>query len=235
MDIYTFETEVAELDDRWMRARRNYRAFSHDGVLSSDPSDYLDASVRVLFLLKEAPEGAYAEDDDGGMMIRGIDVDSASKGSCKAFWKRIGMWTYVIDHLNNGEDPDIGEFYDSHNDDGYSLSNVAYVNIKKGNGRPSSNWADLKRYARRDRDFLNEQVDLLDPDVIVCCHTYRLYAENVCDGDIPYGGQMSPVYDEVNDRIVLDWYHPAERSSDNADFWEFKKLCEQERGWFENI
>jgi len=222
------------LDARWVRAR-NYESFSHDGILSSDPDDYFEADVRIMYLLKEAPVGSYPCADDGGLMIRGIDATSRSCGSSGGFWKHIGMWTYVVNTLNHCADPCLSDFFEDHDENGYSLCNAAYVNIKKGDGRPYSSYSDLKRYARRGRSFLNEQIDMLAPDVIVCCGSYRVYAEHVCDGDIPRGSQDSPVWDGVNGRIVIDWHHPAGRGSLREDFRKFTDLCEQEREWFEDI
>lgn len=224
-----------ELDKRWMRARPAYRGFSHDGILSINVDDYFDADVRIMFLLKEAPLGVYGRIKDGGMLIRGISVGSDARGNSGVFWKLLGMWTCVIDILQLGEEPDIEEFYRDHNDGGYGLFNAAYVNIKKGNGCAYSNWGDLKAYARRDRDFLNEQIDMLDPDVIVCCGTYQIYAGIVCDGDIPSGSQSEPVWDDVNERIVIDWHHPAIRGNADSDFWRFKEYCEQRSDLFEDI
>lgn len=232
----TVDYDPGELDNRWMSERPNYKAFSHDGVLSSNPDDYFEADVRIMFLLKEAPAGLYASTSkiDAGM-IRGIDATSKSKGNSPNFWKLLGMWTYVIDAVSCGVEPDLSDFYGFHNKGGYPLSNVAYVNLKKGNGRSYSTWSDLKRYAGNDRDFLNEQIEMLDPDVIVCCGTYRVYAELVCDGEIPPGSQNVPVRNIDNGRIVIDWPHPSRRCSPDSDFFEFKERCKKERGWFLEI
>ena len=222
--------EANELDERW-EGNRNYDSFCHDGIINSDPDDYFDSDVRILFLLKES-YGDFS-------WVRGEDFTSRG-GSYAArsskFWKMLGMWTSAIDSLAFGDYPDIDDFYEDHNDGGYSLANVAYVNIKKELGCSWSSYADLKRFARRDRDYLNEQIDLCDPDVIVCCGTYDIYARHICDGDIPYGSQSEPVWDSVNERIVIDWCHPSGKFlSPNTNFGEFVEHCQQCASWFEDL
>lgn len=146
------------------------------------------------------------------------------------------MWTSVIDSLAIGDEPDIDDFYEDHNDGGYSLANVAYVNIKKELGCSSVDYSVLRGFARRDRDYLNEQIDLCDPNVIVCCGTYDIYARYICDGDIPNGSQDEPVWDSVNDRIVIDWCHPSGKFlSPNGNFNEFTEFCQQCASWFQDL
>lgn len=223
-------SEASELDNRW-EGDRYYDSFCHDGIINSDAEEYFDSDVRILFLLKES-YGDFS-------WVRGEDF--TSRGGCYAaksskFWKMLGMWTSVIDSLAAGDEPEISTFYDDHNDGGYLLANVAYVNVKKELGSSTSNWADLKRFARRDRDYLNEQIDLCKPNVIVCCGTYQLYASQICDGDIPYGSQSEPVWDSVNNRIVIDWCHPSGKYlSPNGNFAEFVEHCQQCASWFEDL
>ncbi len=224
----SYDDDADELDDRWDEAR-NYDDFCHDGILSSDPDgDYFsgERGPRVLYLLKES-YGGFTN-------IRGQDFTSRSLGHGN-FWKMLGMWTYVLNNLVEGDSPDLSDFNDAHDDEGYGLANVAYVNIKKEGGRSFSSWPDIRRYARKDRDFLNEQIDLCDPQVIVCCGTYRVYSDIICDGDIPIGSQFKPVYDDYNGRIVIDWRHPSFRGSPDRDFFDFMSFCEKRSEWFTEL
>lgn len=224
----SYDDDADELDDRWEEAR-NYYDFCHDGILSSDPDgDYFsgECGPRVLYLLKES-YGGFTD-------IRGQDYSSRSF-SRSHFWKMLGMWTCVLDSLAEGASPDLADFDDEHNDDGYGLANVSYVNIKKEGGRSSSSWSDIMRYARKDRDFLNEQIDLCDPQVIVCCGTYRVYSGIICDGDIPCGSQSEPVFDAYNERIIIDWHHPSFRGTPNRDFYDFRTFCEKRSEWFTDL
>lgn len=225
-----YADEASELDERW-EANRCYDSFCHDGIINSDSEGYFESDVRILFLLKDSWDDFY--------WVRGGDFTSRG-GSCKPkswkFWRMLGMWTSVIDSLAIGDEPDIDDFYEDHNDGGYSLANVAYVNIKKELGCSSVDYSVLRGFARRDRDYLNEQIDLCDPNVIVCCGTYDIYARYICDGDIPNGSQDEPVWDSVNDRIVIDWCHPSGKFlSPNGNFNEFTEFCQQCASWFQDL
>lgn len=222
-----YEYEAEELEERWMDARPDYEAFCRDGILCDDGDGYRngDYGVRILFLLKEAPYGVYDWYDDDSMIIRGQNVSSGSYGNSSSFWTVLGFRAYVIDCIANGNEPDWDDFMDIHDDEGYGLENAACVNIKKGNGVPRSDWGDLKAYAQDDRDFINEQIDLIDPDVIVCCGTYQVYQRCICDGDIPSGAQSQAVYDSVNDRYVIDMPHPAARKKPEALFHDMAGRC----------
>ena len=118
-----YKARANQLDRRWMNCR-HYAGFCHDGVLSPNPEeDYFsgDCGPRILYLLKETGADFTS--------IRGqMDYHSrlpSRRGS--PFWVMLGMWTCVLDSLADGEDPDIDNFYEDHDDDGYGMSNVAYV------------------------------------------------------------------------------------------------------------
>lgn len=222
----SYEDDANELDERWEDSR-HFSGFSHDGILSSDAEDYFEGFPRILFLLKEARTCF--------TWIRGGDYTSTSPSERGPFWKRLGMWTYILDTLADGGDPSLDEFYEEHNNGGYGLANVAYINIKKEPGGSFCPWSQLKYAARRDCHFINEQIDLLDPQIIVCGSTYQVYSDLVCDGDIPSGPQCEPVWDDYNGRIVIDWCHPTFRGSDNGNFWKFVHYCQRRGDLFKNL
>lgn len=223
---------ASDLDERW-ESERNYNGFCHDGILTEDADDYFDGNgPKIVFLLKE-PSRAFA--DIRGNVRGSGELTSQSRGRGRtSFWKMLGMWTYVLDMLWDNDDPDIDEFYEEHHSGGYGLVNVALVNLKKepeSHGRAWTSWSELKRFARRDRVFINEQIDLCAPNIIVCCGTYQVYAE-ITDGDIPSGPQEEPVWDDVNNRIVIDWRHPARCWDPNENFWAFVNYCRQRSDLF---
>lgn len=231
-----YKSRADRLDRRWMNCR-HYAGFCHDGVLSPDPEgDYFsgDCGPRILYLLKETGSNFTS--------IRGQrDYHSRlpSRNS-SPFWIMLGMWANVLDTLADGNSPDIDDFYNEHDDGGYSLANVAYVNIKKEPGPSKSSDSDLRAFARRDRSFLNEQIDLCAPQIIVCCGTYAIYEDIICDGELEGDSDEGPLWDSYNERIVIPWVHPFQRrfrNPDNRDqdFWNFASFCQEREDLFENL
>lgn len=218
-----YEREAEALDARWMAARPEYADFCHDGALSRDGDGYLAGAygLRILWLLKEAPAGAYGPT----MRVRGLGLTSRSPGSSNRFWAVLGAYAYIINRIAAGAVPNCEDFRRVHKAGGYPLDCLAYVNIKKGNGLQVSSWCDLKCYARADRAFLNKQIKMLRPDVMICGGTYQVYQRCICDGDIPSGAQSQAVYDSVNDRYVIDMPHPAARKKLEALFHDMAGRC----------
>ncbi len=54
-----------------------------------------------------------------------------------------------------------------------SLLNSAIVNIKKSNGHSSSDFEDLGNYLKEDIFLLKEQIENIDPDIILCGNTFE--------------------------------------------------------------
>src|SRR5437016_4172470 len=52
---------------------------------------------------------------------------------------------------------------------------IAIVNLKKTAGDNTSQRSQITQYARRDRLFLEEQLSLLNPNVVVCCGRSLVY------------------------------------------------------------
>ena len=56
----------------------------------------------------------------------------------------------------------------SNNDDfAYYLSNAAYINIKKSDGKERSVRSDLKKYAKKGIEVLKEQIRFCNPSIIL--------------------------------------------------------------------
>jgi len=89
------------------------------------------------------------------------------------------------------------------------------LNERKG----TSNYYKIKNYAIRDKDFLKEEFELINPDIVVCGNTGDYY------GDIIYGEDSSEAL--INDskcycykhgnRLVIEFYHPSTRSEEREE------------------
>ena len=154
--------DLESLEKEWMESR-DYALFCKDGILLEEEWD--KSRTKILFLLKETFIHFF--------VIRGRA--QGPHGNSKTFWRRMQMWTYLTDKIYNNEDytfQDALKIKDKEN------SKIAYVNIKKNvtlmgqKGRTSSDYNDIAKYARQDSHFLRRQIELINPDVIICCGTY---------------------------------------------------------------
>ena len=80
--------------------------------------------------------------------------------------------------------------------------------------RSSSNDDDLRKYVREDGDLLKQQVECLSPHVMVCCNTWPLVKDVWSHAE-----QISELVHSIDDMLVLDFWHPANRYPDVMNYY----------------
>jgi hypothetical protein len=206
-----------ELFERWKKARPEFKVegnrFSLDGIMNFDA--WIKSKPKILFLLKEN----HAAEDDWEPSD-GITRDA------NIFSLNIVRWRQILIKLskNPAEEPSFSniELPESVND-------IAIIEVKKLNERkPSSNNADIKKYAIKDRELIKEQFKLINPDIIVCCSTGDYYDEDIY-GDEPWIQLLPSPIKKCNcykhgNRLVIDFYHPSYKSEAQSEEL-FETLC----------
>jgi len=135
--------------------------FFPDGLVG-DESAWLNAPVKVLYILKE---GNLTEPPkDFGFWFKRIAADDTGH----IIKKRIQLMQREI----------------AGNDD---LSAIAYMNLNKSGGKSVTDFNWLQAYAAHPAiaSLIREQIDILAPVVIVCCGCYGLVA-GILGEDAPY-------------------------------------------------
>lgn len=112
----------------------------------------------------------------------------------------------VIDFVNQSDNDDLV----------YYLSDAAYINIKKSDGKKRSVRSDLKEYAKKGIEVLKEQIRFCNPSVILGGDVCYNIIDNLFDwGEVLYGGDgYNPVkiYELVIDGKsypFIDMFHPS--------------------------
>jgi hypothetical protein len=157
---------VNELFEKW-EERRGTKKFVRDGIINE--SAWREAKQHIVFLLKEingAPQSFT------GKAASEYRIDCSNPEYQRNFpllcdkypWAVVGQWAYGLLHLQSN--PTFREA-DENRDD--ACRQVAIVNLKKTAGGNASNNAEIRRYALQDKEFLQEQIALLRPDMVVCC------------------------------------------------------------------
>ena len=191
----------AVLEEWQARSHHATETFVSDGPI--DPKRWSKIERRVLFLAKEA----HGKTETGGHWDLPTLVREEWKKPKYKLWWTLGYWAYGIQRLASGPIPSSPWTGGQHWKDEVreSVLASAVVNIKKSDGRSSSNDNDLREHVYRDWDLIKQQVECLSPHVIVCCNTWPLVKERVW----PHAQQISELVHSIDGILVLDFWHPA--------------------------
>lgn len=213
----TITEKENELFQRW-RSHSNADEttfFVQDGALDADA--YINSNIKICSILKEVPFDKTAS--KGYNFGKGFQKKIKEKGQ-EAFLKNKGTLSVLAKRISL-----IREIFEEKNkkDAISSLSESAYVNIKKYRGTKTSSIKDLEMVATKDKDFLMEQIEgILSPDILLCGKT-RHYLGFIYGGDIQLimedqnrKTRLFHLYREGNvKRLIIEMYHPSHRTSEN--------------------
>lgn len=196
--------ELNKLFSKWQsRPRHQYNinqgmAFVRDGAM--DKEKWEQANPKIVFLEKEA----YGDGggDEGSSWCLGTLLRENWGQARYQHWLNVSRWTYGIQHTNKENIPSFPDDKVARN----AVFDSAVVNIKKSGGSQTSNDHDLKLYVEEDGDLIKEQIDLLNPDVIVFCSTWHLVKELFGEPK-----ELSTWTYQRNNQKLLKYYHPAAR------------------------
>ena len=149
----TIKEQEELLFNRW-KSSRKYQHFIADGVF--DEAEWQNQKRRIVFVMKEANW----KDDSADMCEWVMSEESPTYWKS---WNNIVRWTIAL--LEGGEYPR----YVSRSDKTFWLKKTAFLNLKKPGGSARSSDKEIREYARRDANFIREQIGLYDPDIIICC------------------------------------------------------------------
>ena len=192
MEIIEQETKLFE---RWKEKRPN---LIPDGIVNHDV--YMKSSVKVLYILKEV---------NGG---KNWDLrDFLRKGARWRTWNNITRWQYGIEKENsimhfdeiNNVNNDIRKKY---------LNKIAVINLKKESGGRNSKMSEIWDYSWNDREYLKEQIELYEPDIIICCGTGEIVKEHkLIKGIEKWKQTTNGIQFSANKKlIVISYFHPQQ-------------------------
>ncbi len=167
--------------------------FVRDGIICKDQWD--KAEKKVLFILKETNDYK----GDIAKLIR----DKVSKKS--RMWRsptfhNIGRWEYGL--LNH--DGEVPPFETAHGNRKQALLSCAFMNIKKTSGGRLAS-AGVKEHARKYRDFIQREISIISPDIIVFGGTYYILRKHA----MPELERQSERVHLYKDIVCINANHPA--------------------------
>ena len=195
MSIYQAEEQLFV---QWQGSREG---FVRDGVVSE--TDYLSSRPKIAFILKEV------NDPDGG----GWDLrEFISEGGRPQTWDNITRWVYGIRNLNSIPDWD---FYSEIKNDFRieTLKSICALNLKKSPGTHTTDHASLNAVANEDKDYINNQYSIYDPDLTICGGTGDLFKWVAGHESKEWRTTKRGIwwYERDNHKYVVAFAHPEAR------------------------
>lgn len=196
--------------------------FITDGIVC--PEKWYSQNVRLLFLLKEAYHGG----GDWDLISEHLLLKDKKMSH---LFKRICQWTYGIMNTTKEVIPMYkAELPDNHygND---ILKQIAVVNVKKSNGKSNSTMNEINQYAEYDQKELKQELEIIDPTVIICGYTISsmniIMGTKIKDYNHPNENWFYRTKLNKHDVIILDYYHPANQYPDLLNYYGMMGIYQQ--------
>ena len=205
IDIETIKAAktIDRLFELWRNARQ-YNSFSNDGIIGSDDL-WKQTYPKIAFLLKEVNDSF-------------CDIHKepcyGPKGNSPVFWRNLNMWKYIATELLHGRECTFSETCAEKEN---CVAQIAYVNLKKNaesESRPKSNDADIQRYVDEDWEFLNRQIEIIAPDILFCCGTFK-YIKGKIESELEPISKGIYFYRHL---LVVEFCHPSARGGYESNF-----------------
>lgn len=144
---------------------------------------------RILYILREE-NGAHATDiDKDGNIIIGNGIKGKNfwvREQFKKFWntkntdaKLPVMLKKLVNVRLLIDANDTRKGLDENSTCANLMERTAFMNINKMGGDSSVHWPTLIAYAEKYSDYIKNEIEILSPDIIVCCGTYWLVKEKI--------------------------------------------------------
>jgi hypothetical protein len=179
-----------------------------------DENAYSASKPRIAFVLKE-PHSK----DVGWSIPCGLlrNVDRGSLGFEKKYaytWNQAGVWAYAIhngfrDYKELCKPVLIAE----------GIRSIGMTNLKKTGGESVAVPKTIQNHASSDVDLWQHELEIMDPDLIICGRTYKYVVNNLgLKGEKIFEDKDQPYYCarwEINGHstFILQFWHPGCRKN----------------------
>ncbi|SHJ40053.1 hypothetical protein [Parasporobacterium paucivorans] len=172
-----------ELFDRW-QTESNYKPFIKDGIV--EETEWNKQKIKICYVLKDTDRLDGHADNDLRKFLR--------EGGSSTYWK---TWNNIVRYTKALLEDE--EEYPKTISKACKLEylpKICAINLKKQDGKSSADKAEIAAFVMQDAEFIQEQLNLYQPDVIVCCgrgegKNADLLYEHVLDRDKTSGWQMN--------------------------------------------
>lgn len=206
--LYNWEKSYGEKDKS--------AVFVKDGIVNEKL--YTDGNhIRILYLLKETNDYDNPDYDLRKFIDRGAPNKDGSDRH--PTWDNIFRWTHGIYNLYGAKQAwkEIRELRAGTKS--YTLSSICAVNLKKTSGKDTANWKEILDAAIEFGEFINNQIENAQPELIIFCGT--TYPYQVINGELDWKQTSRGIdyFIDDNGRIYISYYHPEARVNDNLLYY----------------
>ena len=166
-----------------------------DGIF--DAAGWQSAPIRILFVLKDAYDSEHANE---GWDLRKYARQQGNKG---VTLREMSYWCHTL--LRPEYDHPCGDEETLHE----ALLSSASINVKKTPGSTYANSGEIAEHANVYGDLLLEQIDIINPNVVICGSTWWAIKDLVQSS--ADGTSNSRIFKTQNGRTYIDFCHPANR------------------------
>lgn len=106
----------------------------------------------------------------------GYDKDEESFRKKKIFQRIIAIQNIIKARL----DGNIKNEY-TYSDFNEIKKQIAFMNINKRGGSSSTDFKELNKYAEKYKEFIKREIEIINPDYIICCGSYWQIIDHVYD------------------------------------------------------
>lgn len=176
-----------------------------DGIV--DDQAYQNAKYRIVYIMKEANGGK-------GWSL----TEFLKEGGRPQTWNTVARWTEAI--LNLGTCRELNWTYlEDKNDERRKqyLRCIGVVNLKKTSGTFVSDEQEIFKSALENRDIIKKQIDLYQPNIIICCGTGDAFVKSYFN-NISFSWSRTKRgiwYIKKDDKVIISFLHPSARVSAN--------------------
>ena len=174
----------------------------HDGVV--DQESYSSAEKKILWILKEP----HSDNDLTSWDMRGaISNDLRTvKGIKKGWDKTFTSIVYVTNGILKNKSWEEIPFINKEPQIIDELKKIAYINVKKTAGSAKTKPSVLKDYYVRSKEILLEQIETIDPDILIFGGTFYLFKDDLGLPELNFYDSCNAL--KVNNKIYVNAFHP---------------------------
>ena len=161
------------------------RSFSRDGFVDEKMWVYSFLNEkRVLYIAREANATGQRLVDNGIKSVADAMQsirDDYLKDEESSRKKRIFQRIIAIQNIIKARlDGNIKNEY-TYSDFNEIKKQIAFMNINKRGGSSSTDFKQLNKYAEKYKEFIKREIEIINPDYIICCGSYWQIIDHVYD------------------------------------------------------
>lgn len=210
-----------------------YGKFVRDGIVN--PDKWSIQEPKICFIMPEA--GGYADNEK---FPKGHDLAEEwnKKGAFTKLMFKFAVWVQAVYDSIFDPVPYVKQpIKDQKND---LMRAIAIVNVKKSDGQLAPNYPLVQKFAKEDATELRKEIELINPDVILCCSTFRYLHGAAPEGEKNKRKRDFVFYNEEltkgskgayrwGDKLIMEFWHPAQiyypMLMNNVQYYCVREFC----------